>query len=279
MRFLREPLLHFLLIGGAIFAAYAWLDDGGAQDLIVVTRGQQNNLVATFESTWQRPPTAEEFDSLVRDFVRQEIAYREAGAMELDRDDIVIRRRLRQKLELLAEDLATLAPPTASELAGYFAEHAEQYRVDPRYSFEQIYFSPDRRAAPADDARELLSALTTGGGPIDPTEAGDRISLPPRMRDVPRYQIASTFGSDFAASLAALPVGQWSGPVASGYGLHLVRVTQSLAGRIPSLDEVEREVTNDFLSERRARAVDALYTGLAEDYTITIEAPGTDAGP
>lgn len=271
MKILREPLLHFFLLGIAIFAAYAWLNKGGRQDQIVVTRGQQNNLIATFERTWQRPPTPAEFESLVRDFIRQEIAYREAGQMELDRDDIVIRRRLRQKLELLTEDLASLSPPASEELDAWFAANAEAYRLDPRYSFEQIYFSPDRRDDPEIDAAVVLDALTAGASGTDIDAAGDSISLPRRMRDAPRREVAATFGGDFADALADLPVGRWSGPVPSGYGVHLIRVTENIASRIPDRDEVLREVTNDFMNDRRASAVDALYTRLAEDYRITIE--------
>ena len=109
MQFLKEPLLHFIVLGMAIFLSYAWLSDGGDGRHILVTRGQQNSLVANFERVWQRPPTAEEFDRLLHDFIRQEIAYREADNMGLDRNDIVIQRRLRQKLELLTEDLAAMA--------------------------------------------------------------------------------------------------------------------------------------------------------------------------
>lgn len=268
-------MLHFFLLGIAIFAAYAWLNEGGSQDQIVVTRGQQDNLIATFERTWQRPPTPEEFASLVRDFIRQEIAYREAGQMELDRDDIVIRRRLRQKLELLTEDLASLSPPASEELDAWFAANAEAYRLDPRYSFEQIYFSPDRRDDPQNDATVVLDALTAGGSGTDIDAAGDSISLPRRMRDAPRREVAATFGGDFADALADLPVGRWSGPVPSGYGVHLIRVTENIASRIPERDAVLREVTNDFMNDRRASAVDALYTRLAEDYRITVEPRGT----
>lgn len=271
MRVLKEPLLHFALLGAAIFMVYAWLDKGAGDDEIVVTRGQQANLIASFESAWQRPPTTEELDELLRDHIRQEIAYREAGEMELDRDDIVIRRRLRQKLELLTEDLASLAPPTEAELDAYFGEHAEKYRLEPRYSFEQIYVSRERHEDPAADAARLLAELAAYDGELDFATRGDPISLPPRMRDAPRFEIAATFGDVFAASLAGIAVGVWSGPIESGYGLHLVKVLDSVAGRIPARAEVTRDVTNDYLNEQRTSAVDALYAKLAEAYTITVE--------
>jgi parvulin-like peptidyl-prolyl isomerase len=269
---LREPLLHFFVLGVCIFAAYGWLGDGGSADEIVVTRGQQLNLIETFERTWQRPPTPEEFRGLVQDLLRQEIAYREAGAMGLDRDDIVIRRRLQQKLELLTEDLALLAPPTEEELDAYFAERADDYRTDPRYSFEQIFFSTDRRGERArEDAQALLARLETEADVVDLAAAGDAISLPQGMRGAPRFGIAATFGSDFADALAGLATGAWDGPVESGFGIHLVRITELAASRIPARAEIAREVLNDLLAERRARAVDALYEGLARRYEIRVD--------
>lgn len=273
MWILRDPLVHFLLLGVAIFAAYDWLGDGGRADQIVVTRGQQVNLIETFERTWRRPPTPEEFRGLLQDFLRQEIAYREAGEMALDRDDIVIRRRLQQKLELLTEDLASLAPPTEAELDAYFAEHSDDYRTEPRYSFEQIYFSANRRGeAAGDDAVALLASLESSVEEgIDLASAGDPISLPQRLIGESRLEIAAIFGSDFAEALAGLAVGAWDGPVQSGFGIHLVRVEERMDGRIPTRAEVAPEVLNDLLAERRARAVDALYESFAERYEIRIE--------
>jgi len=272
MRFLKEPLLHFIVLGMAIFAGYAWLSDGGAARHIVVTRGQQESLIASFERAWQRPPTPEEFDGLLRDFIRQEIAYREADQMELDRNDIVIQRRLRQKLELLTEDLAAMAPPTGEELDAWYSEHAASYRTEPRYSFEQIYFSADLRGDHTrEDLLATLAALESGNESSDAIDAGDAISLPQKMRDAPRFEVAATFGGEFADALETLPIGAWSGPVKSGYGLHLVRLSQRVESRIPALADVEQRVSNDLLTDRRRRAVDALYDRLAENYTITVE--------
>jgi len=272
MRFLKEPLLHFVALGMAIFAGYAWLSDGGSARHIVVTRGQQNSLIASFERAWQRPPAPEEFNGLLRDFIRQEIAYREADQMELDRNDIVIQRRLRQKLELLTEDLAAMAPPTGEELDAWYREHAESYRTEPRYSFEQIFFSTDIRGDRArGDLVATLAALESGSGSSDAIEAGDAISLPQRLRDAPRFEIEATFGHEFADALETLPTDAWSGPVKSGFGLHLVRISQRVESRIPALAEVEQRVSDDLLADRRRRAVDALYERLAANYTITVE--------
>jgi len=270
MSLLKEPFLHFLALGILIFAGYDWISEGDDAGQIVVTGGQQKNLIATFEQTWQRPPTPEEFNALVQDFIRQEIAYREAGEMELDRNDIVIRRRLRQKLELLTEDLASMAPPTAEELASFYEEHAEDYRTDQLNSFQQILFSTDRRG---DEARSDAVAALVGlnAGKATPDAAGDAISLPQALHSASRREVAATFGAVFADSLVALPEGIWTGPVDSGFGVHLVKVTDRVESRVRPLDEVWQAVRNDLLAERRQRAVEMLYENLAENYTITVE--------
>jgi hypothetical protein len=275
MSILKEPFLHFVVLGIAIFAAYALISEGDDAGQIVVTSGQQENLIATFEQTWQRPPTADEFRGLVEDFIRQEIAYREAGEMQLDRNDIVIRRRLRQKLELLTEDLASMAPPTAEEIEAYYAEHPENYRTDPRYTFQQIFFSTDRRGEQArDDALALLAEIESGSVTSAPAMAGDAISLPQGLRDASRREVAATFGSNFADALAELPEDRWSGPVESGYGVHLVRIADKVESRVPPLDNIGQAVRNDLLSERRSAAVETLYENLAANYTISVEPLG-----
>jgi hypothetical protein len=272
LQFVREPLLHFFVLGAGIFAANAWLSEGGGDRELVVTRGQQTNLIETFERTWHRPPAQEEFANLLRDFIRQEIAYREAGKMELDRDDIVIRRRLRQKLELLTEDLASLAPPTEVELDAWYTEHAESYRTEPRYSFEQIFFNTDRRGATArEDAEALLSRLESVANGLDLAQAGDPTLLPGHVSDAAQSEVAASLGSDFADSLAELPIDAWAGPVASGFGLHLVRISSRVEGRLPERTEVAQAVLNDLSSDRRNRAVDTLYASLAEQYEIRVE--------
>lgn len=281
-RTLREPLLHFFVLGTLVFLYYGWrsddVDDAGS---IVVSRGQQTNLIGTFERTWGRPPTQDEFLALVDDYLREELAYREAAVRELDRNDTVIRRRLRQKLELLSEDLVALAPPTRAELEASYAADPERFRPDTRYSFEQIDFSADRRGDGAEaDARTLLEALRAGT--VRPDDApGDSRVLPPRLSAVGEREIASTFGESFAVELAALAPGGWDGPVRSAFGWHLVNITGKVPGEIPPLAEIADRVQAELLVERRRAALDLLYAGLAERYSIRIEpleAPAA-AGP
>ena len=272
-RWLREPLLHFLLLGALVFVAYQLLSGGGrSSDEIFISRGQQENLLNTFSRTWQRPPTPQEFQGLLKDYIRQEIAYRESKAMGLEQDDIVIRRRLRQKLELLAEDVASLVPPTDEQLQTYLDQHDEDFMVEPRLTLRQVYFSTDRRGGSAEqDALELLQRITTDGPDGGFENFGDPLPLPPRMQNLREGEIARLFGTVFTDSLTGIEIGRWAGPIESGFGLHLVFIEERVEGRLPQLDEVREAVQREWLSQRRREAVDGLYDRLAENYTIEIE--------
>ena len=272
-RWLHEPLLHFLVLGALIFAGYRWLaPDQPGTDEIVVTRGQQEHLVTAFTRTWQRPPTEAEFSNLVDDWVREEIAYREAKQMGLDANDTIIRRRLRQKLETLADDIVSMAEPTDQDLQRYLQENAEQYRSETRYSLQQIYFSTDRRGDQAGaDAGQVLALLNNADASVDTTALGDPIPLPQDLDNERESAIAAQFGQLFVEGLQRLEEGQWAGPVRSGYGLHLVRIESMSPGRALALAEVRDEVLRDWSSEQRDAAMEQLYERLAERYTLSVE--------
>lgn len=271
-KFLREPLLHFLLLGMAIFLLYkAVSGEGSADNEIYISRGQQENLVNTFGRTWQRPPTPQEFQGLLKDYIRQEIAWRESRAMGLDQDDIVIRRRLRQKMEMLAEDVAALVPPTTEQLQEYLDENSEQFAVEPRLTMSHAYFSSDRREDPRQDAAGILQQIQSGARQADLNQMGDPLPLPAQLEDVSVSEVARLFGQSFAESLGAVDPGKWTGPVESGYGYHLVLVSHWTSGRTPKLAEVQEEVQREWMSRRRQETVDGLYERLAENYSIDIE--------
>jgi hypothetical protein len=272
-RWLKEPLLHFLGLGALVFLVYQGVADSGpSRDQIFISKGQQENLLNTFSRTWQRAPTPDEFQGLLRDYIRQEIAYRESTSMGLDQDDIVIRRRLRQKLELLTEDVASLVAPTDAELQQYLENHANDFMIEPRLSLRQIYFSRDRRGAGAEqDARDLLQRIDTIADDTDPKALGDPLPLPAEMAGLRESEVSRYFGNVFTDGLADLEPGQWGGPVESGFGLHLVIIDERVPARSPALEEVREAVQREWLSQRRQEAVDGLYDRLAENYTIEIE--------
>jgi hypothetical protein len=276
MRWLREPLLQFLLIGAALFLVHHFLSKGGVDSPreIVVTQSRVEALADNFARTWMRPPTAEEIKGLVDDYVAEEVYYREAIAMGLDRDDTVIRRRLRQKMEFISEDVAAAVPPSDLQLRDYLAQHADKFREPARLTFQQVFFSVERRGEAARrDADKLLAQLRTGRGPANPAEAGDPTLLPPIMELATPQDIENTFGTDFAASVGRAPVGQWTGPVQSSYGLHLVRVDQREAGKAPSLAEVRTQVQREWESDQRKSVNDALLAKLRAKYQVRVEGP------
>jgi hypothetical protein len=270
---LKEPLLHFLVLGALIFLAYQNLaDPGSSREQIFISKGQQANLLNTFSRTWQRAPTPDEFQGLLRDYIRQEIAYRESTSMGLDQNDIVIRRRLRQKLELLAEDVASLVAPGDADLRQYLDDHVEDFMVEPRLSLRQIYFSRDRRGVSArQDALDLLQRMDTLADEADTELLGDPLPLPAEMTGMRESEVSRYFGKVFTDGLMGLKPGQWSGPVESGFGLHLVIIDERVPARAPELEEVRETVQREWMSERRQEAVDGLYERLAENYTIEIE--------
>jgi len=273
---LKEPLIHFIALGALIFGAYYWMNErsGGSRDDIVVSLRQQENLAATFSRTWQRLPTESELNGLITDYIRQEIAYRESQAMQLDRDDIVIRRRLRQKLEMLTEDVASLTPPGDQQLKAYLDENADAYRVPAVLDFRHIYFDIDEDREQAErEAESLLATLQSGDAQVDITSVGDASLLPLDLRDVRETELDSLFGRGFAKAVAEIEAGTWGGPIRSGFGIHLVMIERRVDGRMPELDEVSDQVLRDLMVIRRRQAIDTLYERLSERYAISIEAP------
>jgi hypothetical protein len=274
MKLLKEPLLHFMLLGAAIFGAYGLLSKGTATEprTLVVTQGRIEALATAFHRTWQRPPTASELDGLVRDYIREEVCAREAIALGLDKDDTVIRRRLRQKLEFVSEDITAQAEPTDDQLRAYLKGHPEAFRVEPQFTFSQVFLNPERRGDDLSrDAVQLLAQLRQAG--TDAGTLGDSLLLDHRFDALPAGVVAKQFGESFAATLGELPSGQWHGPIASGYGAHLVFVSERTEGRLPALEEVRDAVRREWANAQRLEANEKFYQTLLQRYTVTIEGP------
>jgi hypothetical protein len=271
-KILTEPLVHFLILGVLIFVVFSWLNrDQRSEDEIFVSRSQQEHLVNMFSRTWQRPPTPQEYQGLLRDHIREEIAYRESVAMGLDQGDTIIRRRMRQKLELLTDEIVSFAEPTDEDLQSYLEENPEVFRIEPRFDVRQIYISLDKRGAGANAfALDLLEKIRDNPGE-DWKVLGDSLPLPAQAEDIRLGDLSRQFGSQFADSLLTLDQGEWTGPVRSGYGLHLVIIDGFTPARNPGLGEVRDRVKTEWLELRRRNATDLLYDRLAEKYEIEIE--------
>ncbi len=278
-RVLQEPLVHFLGLALLIIAAY-WAigprqDD--ADTLIVVSPNRIEQLSAVFARTWQRPPTDQELKGLIDDFVKEEIYVREARKLGLDADDTVIRRRLRLKMEFLSDAEAELTPPSDQQLMQYLSDHPASFAKPPLYSFDQVNFSLDRRGPSAEaDARNVLVALN-GTEPPDPGGLGDPTLLPSSLDDVDPANISRAFGEAFVESLRSLPIGVWSGPIASVYGVHLVRLRARQEATAPSLGDVRDQVLREWMHARKQDIEAQRLNALLARYSIDVRLPGSEA--
>jgi hypothetical protein len=273
-KLIREPFIHFIFLGLAIFLAYHFLSARADNQpgKIVITQGEITSMVIGFSRTWQRPPTHEELEGLIRDRVREEVYSREAIAMGLDRDDPIIRRRLQQKLEFVTDDVAAVAEPTDAELADYLKTHAASFGGDRRLTFSQVYLDPSRRGEHlAQDANELLIQLRPQGLDVDLSSLGDVFLLEHRFEAASTTEIAKQFGEKFAAKLTDTPIGQWFGPVESGYGMHLVFVEARSERRLPELAEVHDAVRREWTNARRLESNEKLFQNLLKHYEVVIE--------
>ena len=278
-RWLREPLLHFLLIGAALFAIYHWLNPTAASSnnsrRIELTRDDTRQLEISWIAQWQRPPTPDEMRNLVEDKVREEILYREGLALGLDRGDTIVKRRLAQKMDFLADDVSALRDPPLEELKAWYAKNGSQFELPARITFRHLYFSPDKRGAAARDA--ALKALEKIGQDSDKTEIeglGDQFMFQDYYADRTTDQVASAMGTKFAQALFQLEPGRWRGPVESGLGWHLVRVESITPQRVPEFEEVDlNDIKSQWVSAQRVETKRTLFTAMKARYEIVLPKP------
>jgi hypothetical protein len=270
-RIVREPLLHFLLLGLLLFVYYDFVapaDTGGER--IVVDQAQVDMIARQFQQTWSRPPTADELRGLVESYVRDEVLYRQGKSLGLDESDPVIKRRVRQKLDVMFEESLAHDPPGDAELAEYLARNPDRFRRPARLSFEQVLLGvPESEQAARASADRARAQLARG---VEPAQVGVPTMLPGRVDDSPLDLVAREFGAEFAERLEQVPVGVWAGPVASGFGMHLVRVSAVTPAEQPALAEVRAEVAREWESERRKRNIDEAYRKLRDQYDVEITA-------
>jgi len=279
MKLLREPLVHFLVIGAALFALYSFVGQPDAdrqERSIVITAGEIAWLTDSWEKRWHRPPTAEEQEGLIDHYLREMILYREAVAMGLDRDDIIIRRRLAQKLEFLSQDLINPQPPTDDELQAYFVEHTDKYQQPDLVTMSHVFIDPELRGDQTlADAEAIKGKLQTlKAPPHDARAYGDTFMLQCYYPERSEADLLKLFGSGFAKSVFELESGQWHGPVLSGYGMHLVYVHDHQKTTPPHLAEVEEQVRQDWENEKRTELNAQFVDNLIARYDVVIEEEG-----
>lgn len=280
-KWLREPLLHFLLLGAVLFVLFGWVEGPAQGDAarIDITQGRIEQMTVTFQRTHQRLPNPGELDELIEDAIREEVYYREALALGLDRDDTIVRRRLKQKLEFVTEEVAP--EPSAAELEAFLQKHPELFRTEQTYSLSQLYLDPQRQGEGAPEiAQRWLDELRRRGGPAaDTSGLGDPSLLPARADKVGAGELSRLFGVAFERALQTLPVGQWTGPVSSGVGQHLVLLRQRQAARTPPLSEVRDQVHQQWAVTWRTEANARYYAELRQRYDVTVARPGASDQP
>ena len=277
-RLVREPLVQFLLIGTAIYALYFFYGEAPLEEkerTIVVTADYINSLNQNFAKRWNRPPTEEEMQGLVSEYVRESLLYHEALAMGLDKEDHIIRRRLAQKLEFLTTDLIKLTPPEDSVLQEYLNDNIEKFRGSDLLTFIQIFVDPDKRGDSAlDDAAILLETLRAAGPPGEEAfELGDRFMLQSVFSTARTQEIQRQMGQEFTDAVVQLEPGQWHGPVLSGYGIHLVYVSEHIVAADPVLNDVRNKLVTEYTHEQTQKFNAEYLDVLRSRYTIIIEEP------
>ena len=274
-RLLREPLAHFLLIGLALFFAYSAFNPSAGQAgsyQIVLTTDDIRQLQITFAAQWQRVPSPEEMRGLIEQKIREEILYREALQLGLDKDDVIIKRRLAQKMQFLAEDVGAAHEPTIAELKAWYTKNSGQFTLPSRFSFRHLYFSPDRRGQQAHD--DAMKALTRIRAEPEESKAAaalaDRFMFQDYYADRAPEELEKEFGAQFAAAVQKLKPASWQGPVESGYGWHLVFVDSVVPGRVPGFEEVEADVKNAWLADQKRQAWQKAYEDMRAKYTVVL---------
>ncbi len=267
-RFLREPLLHFIVIGGLFFLIYTAINDisQNPTDTIFITPERISQIATEFNRVWNRMPTAEELDNLIKEEVRSEVYYRDALALGLDKNDALVRRRLRQKMEFLTDTGIYLKEPSAGELETFFAANEHAYRSEPRLAFEQIYLG---ESPPEDTVSQTLKILLSEPT-IDLFTLGQRTLLPAQLKLSPPDAIDSVFGEGFYRQIAELAPGEWVGPVTSVYGVHLIRTLDGRPARLPPLEEVRDSVLKDWKSAKARENREQDYTKRRSRYIVEI---------
>lgn len=274
-KIIREPMLHFLVVGAGLFALFGALnsEEEAPPNRILVTSGQIEQLESAFTRTWTRTPTAQERDLLISEHIRDEVFYREALNLGLDMGDSVIRRRLRQKMEFVLEDVSAATPPREEDLKTFLDQNPERFQLEPQIAFEHVYLNPDKHSDIETDAADILARLNAGE---DATQLGDVLMLPASydLQSVSIFDRA--FGNGFSNGLMSVPEGAWAGPVRSGFGWHLVFVRKKVEGRLPDLADMREKVVQEWQHDRKIALEEETYQALLSRYEVVFE-PSVEA--
>ena len=272
-RLLKEPLLHFLVLGALLFAVYSRLNrslpyNKSTAGTVRITGNEIAWLKETWSRQWQREPTRDELRGLVTDFLKEELLAREARALGLDQNDTIVRRRLAQKLEFLVQDTSRLAEPTEEDLRRFYEANPERFQTDARISFTHVFFSREKRTNAATEAKAALSDLSRGANPAD---FGDRLLVDSEVVDADMQSVAGQFGREFAEAVFTLNPGAWNGPIESGYGLHLVRVSEVKPANRREFSQVKTQVLERWREQRQREDNEKYFASLLKKYDVVVD--------
>jgi len=268
----HEPLVHFLLLGGLIFAASAIVTEhrDNAARRIVIDKNLVVHFITLYEAQMGTPPSRSQLDGMIDDYVREEVQFREAKRMGLDTDDEIVRRRLASKFAFLQRDLVAVPEPSAEGLQRYYDSHPNDFLQPATVTFTHIYFSPDHGgdAVAYSRAQQALTKLQSEAVTRAP-ELGDRFPLQTDYGDVQRHDLLQQIGdSPIVEKAFTTPTQQWAGPVRSGYGWHLVYVSHREEASVPPLREVQDKVAAAYVEDMKEKANKAKYDDFAKKYVV-----------
>lgn len=273
--FIREPIVHFLILGVGIFilnSVFNPTQDSPDSTQIVVDDDDIERLITQYKQVWNDKPNSPTIKKLIDQYVHSEVMYREALALKLDHNDEIIKRRLKQKYEFLIKDMITTSQITDEELNAYYEDHKSGFSTDKLYSFYQFYFSPDKRNNSMQDAMDFLGEYNANPKssipsmkPVDPSH----LSL--FYKQVTRHQIRQEFGLSFADALQDVNSESWYGPIASGYGVHVVYIDQITVSKIEDFNQVKDQVLEAYEKDLIQQYNQNIYDSTLENYTIDIK--------
>ena len=272
---IREPLVHFIVLGGLLFWAWSFVAppeaEVGNDNAIVVDQRQLDHLETLWKAQWQRDPAPDDVAAIIDRHLRQEVFYREALKMGLDRDDDIIRTRLAQKMEAVASDLSTLMkPPSEAQLREFYQQRADLFTLPQSLAFKQVLYLP----AETDEASLSQQLASLNAGADIQSDRINKLGVANEWPLTPALALDNAFGGNFAASLASLPVGQWAGSIRSGLGLHLVLITQNEPQQLAPFDEIHDFVAQQYQYYAVIDAQKQMFQELVNKYRVQISASG-----
>ncbi len=274
-RLFKEPLLHFVVLGILLFGVYAWMNRGAGDSRparqMRISENDVKWLKETWSRQWQREPTREELRGLVTEFLKEELLAREAREMGLDVNDTIVRRRLAQKLEFLIQDTSRLTEPTDDDLRRFYESNPERFSDASRVSFTHVFFNRDQRADAEAYAKAALEKLSHADAPASAADMGDSLLIDTEFHDADEQTVSGQFGRDFARTVFALKPGRWQGPIESGYGLHLVRISELKPARKREFLEVRTQLLELWRDQRQREDNEKYFAGLLKKYNVVID--------